>query len=84
MCKFCDDYCLNKKWYSERAEETNKREHRVYASLVSTYWNKELRRPQGMITFKIRKLKYCPSCGIRFGSKEFHKYYKDFIKKTLI
>ena len=81
MCKFCDDYCLVKLFHTKDDNLPEWREHRVYASLVSVYWNKELKRPQGTSTHRIRKLKYCPSCGIRFGSKEFHTYYKDFIKR---
>lgn len=82
MCKFCDDYCLVKYLHSKHdIPEGN--EHRFYASLVSVSWNKNLRRPQGTSTHRMRKLKYCPSCGIRFGSKEFHKYYSEFFKKTL-
>ena len=76
MCKFCDDYCFVKR-YCGKGIESDWREHRVYVSLQSVYWNKELRRPQSTQTFKMRDLKYCPSCGIRFGSKEFNKYYKE-------
>ena len=89
MCKFCDDYCLQK-FLDERTkfDLTQKRrwdlEPRMYASLVSVIWDKINKQSRGSVINKKRVLKFCPSCGIRFGSKEFNEYYKNWKKKEKV
>lgn len=84
MCKFCDDYCFVK-YYDELYKDETKNDHfenRIMAACVSVTWNKQYHRIQGRVTYEARSLKYCATCGVRFGSKEFGKYYKEWLKRN--
>lgn len=81
MCNFCDNYCFVKN--NSKSEKNNKisNEHKVYVKMIDVVLDSKIKAPKLKVQYPMRKLKYCPSCGIRFGSKDFNSYYKEYVEK---
>jgi hypothetical protein len=79
-CDFCNDYC-RARYFKERYDDSEYHTD-FFARFCSRIFCEKIGDYTGTSTTECRKIVFCPSCGIKFNSKEFEEYYQNYLKEN--